>query len=186
MKNTKQNLPMTTAGILAIFMMISLEPRAETSPFQLSVGAPIQLFDREDDIMGLRLNLLWGRNRKVRGLDVGSFNISDSAIGIGLSAVGNVAKGDRSANSGGLMVSAGANVLKTRFSGIAVAGLFNYTSGDHLGIQLSPFYSSPAVSTSRGPRLSRPAAWATSRMGPSRDSSWGGLSTPRGRSMACS
>lgn len=44
---------------------------AQTSPVQLSLLAPIQLFSEDTSIEGLRLSLLYGKNYNVTGFDLG-------------------------------------------------------------------------------------------------------------------
>jgi hypothetical protein len=47
---------------------------AQKKPVQLSLVTPVQIFPPEDTIGGVRLNLLYGRNAVVNGLDVGLIN----------------------------------------------------------------------------------------------------------------
>ena len=48
--------------------------KAQKKPVQLSLVTPLQIFPPEDTIGGVRLNLLYGRNAVVNGLDVGLVN----------------------------------------------------------------------------------------------------------------
>jgi hypothetical protein len=41
---------------------------------QLSLCAPLQIFPENYDVSGLRINLLYGRNQNLRGLDLGLVN----------------------------------------------------------------------------------------------------------------
>ncbi len=41
------------------------------TPFQLSIWNPVQLFDENRDVYGLRANLFYGKNRDVYGIDLG-------------------------------------------------------------------------------------------------------------------
>lgn len=47
---------------------------AQKRPVQLSLVTPVQIFPAEDTITGVRLNLLYGRNAMVVGLDIGIAN----------------------------------------------------------------------------------------------------------------
>lgn len=47
---------------------------AENRPVQLSLFTPIQIFPENDAITGIRLNLIYGRNASVTGLDWGLVN----------------------------------------------------------------------------------------------------------------
>ena len=45
---------------------------AQENPFQLAfVGPTMQLVDDDEDVKGIRLNLIYGVNRNVSGLDIG-------------------------------------------------------------------------------------------------------------------
>lgn len=47
---------------------------AEWTPFQLSLVKPVQLFPEETKVEGLRLNLIYGVNKEMTGLDLGIVN----------------------------------------------------------------------------------------------------------------
>lgn len=48
--------------------------QAQTRPVQLALVTPIQIFPEGDAIAGVRLNLLYGRNASMVGLDLGLVN----------------------------------------------------------------------------------------------------------------
>ncbi|NIM97122.1 MAG: hypothetical protein GTO24_03240 [candidate division Zixibacteria bacterium] len=56
----------------------------ETRPIQLSLVTPIQIFSEDYRITGVRLNLLYGRNASVSGLDIGLVNHTTSGKSMGL------------------------------------------------------------------------------------------------------
>ena len=56
----------------------AVEPGTKVTPVQISVWNPVQLAPDDWDVWGLRLNLPYGRNERVVGIDVGLVN---SAIG---------------------------------------------------------------------------------------------------------
>ncbi len=60
-----------TAAALFIF---SSPAGAAERPIQLSLVTPVQIFPEKDDITGIRLNLIYGRNVSVTGVDLGLFN----------------------------------------------------------------------------------------------------------------
>ena len=57
-----------------IFIMLSVQGHAQSRPIQISLVTPIQIFPERYSITGVRLNLLYGRNVSVTGLDVGLVN----------------------------------------------------------------------------------------------------------------
>ena len=61
---------------LASAALLILAPAvgAEERPIQLSLVTPVQIFPEEDSITGIRLNLLYGRNVSVTGVDLGLVN----------------------------------------------------------------------------------------------------------------
>jgi hypothetical protein len=66
-----------------IFFFISSPIHAEERPIQLSLVTPIQIFPEEDAIAGIRLNLLYGRNVSVTGVDLGLVNHCTGGISKG-------------------------------------------------------------------------------------------------------
>ena len=63
--------------LLAAAVLALVAPRASAQqrrPFQLSLVTPIQIFPDTFAIGGLRINLLYGRNAAVMGLDIGLVN----------------------------------------------------------------------------------------------------------------
>ncbi len=62
------------AALLALTLIPS-STRAQENPFQIAfIGPTMQLVDDDADVMGVRLNILYGVNRNVYGLDVGLVN----------------------------------------------------------------------------------------------------------------
>jgi len=52
-----------------------------TTPLQLSIWSPLQVFPSDWDVTGLRCGGIYSRNRQVYGVDVGLFNSADAASG---------------------------------------------------------------------------------------------------------
>lgn len=57
-----------------IFIMMAAPVFAQNRPIQLALVTPIQIFPEDNSITGVRLNLLYGRNVSVSGLDLGLIN----------------------------------------------------------------------------------------------------------------
>ena len=51
-------------------------------PFQASLFPPLQIAPRDESVCGARLDLLWGQNASVNGLDAGIVNVADSMKGL--------------------------------------------------------------------------------------------------------
>ena len=60
--------------VVGVLILTAAPVLAQNSPFQLSLVAPVQIFPERYSITGLRLNLIYGRNVSVTGLDVGLVN----------------------------------------------------------------------------------------------------------------
>lgn len=61
---------------LAVLVFISIfsPVQAQNRPVQVSLVTPIQIFPEKYTITGIRLNLLYGRNVSVQGIDIGLVN----------------------------------------------------------------------------------------------------------------
>lgn len=75
-------------GALVIFIaLLIIAPSAfaqEKRPVQLSLVTPIQIFNENDPISGIRLSLLYGRSVSVTGLDWGLVNHTTTGISKGV------------------------------------------------------------------------------------------------------
>lgn len=71
--------------MLVMFSLLSSSAAAEsrTRPIQLALVTPVQIFPEEDNIRGIRLNLLYGRNAFFTGVDLGLVNHTTSGISKG-------------------------------------------------------------------------------------------------------
>ncbi len=100
----------------AITLLLAAVPAvAQDKPFQLALVAPIQIFPENTSITGLRLNLLYGRNQSVTGVDLGLVNhtMSGESKGIQWGFV---------------------NLTDANFTGLQ-DGWINITKGDFEGLQ---------------------------------------------------
>lgn len=75
----------TLFGFAALLVIILATPAlAEDRPVQLALFTPVQIFPETDAITGIRLNLLYGRNTSVSGLDLGLINHTTTGASVGL------------------------------------------------------------------------------------------------------
>lgn len=69
-------------ALLLVVCAPALRVLAEgTTPLQLSIWSPVQVFPSDWDVIGLRCGGIYSRNRQVYGVDVGLFNSADAASG---------------------------------------------------------------------------------------------------------
>ncbi len=103
------------------------------TPFQLSLWTPIQLFDEYQDVYGLRINLLKGKNNGINGLDLGFANFANDVIGIQIGVGGNEARSSLKGFQCGAInfVSGNGDVTGAQ---IGIANTAGYVEGFQLGI----------------------------------------------------
>jgi hypothetical protein len=65
---------------IAAMTLMTIPAMAQTRPFQLALVAPIQIFPENYSIAGIRINLIYGRNASVTGLDWGLINHTTSGV----------------------------------------------------------------------------------------------------------
>ena len=78
---------------LAIISMLSISAFAQTDDahgFQLSLITPVQIVNQEQSVTGLRINLIYGSNKSVTGVDWGLINrtTGDGSMGAQFGLVG--------------------------------------------------------------------------------------------------
>jgi len=87
----KQKLSRRVVLVLALVVAPLVTPSpsvAQRKAFNLALVTPIQIFPAEQDIGGVRLNVIYGRNANLSGLDVGIANhIVDKGEGVQWGAV---------------------------------------------------------------------------------------------------
>ena len=93
--------------------------QGQENPFQIAfVGPTMQLVDDDEDVRGIRLNVIYGVNQNVSGLDLGLINHTNGEMtGVGFGVV---------------------NVVDGGFSGWQ-AGMVNVTQGQFTGLQWAPW-----------------------------------------------
>jgi hypothetical protein len=115
---------------LAVMLGLSAAAAEPTVyPFQLALASPVALIAPEHAIHGLRLNLLWGANENVNGMDLGLINYtSGKHRGLQLGLL-NLVGGDLTGFNMGLVNWAGGKVAGSE------VGLINWAGGEVAGTQ---------------------------------------------------
>ena len=106
-------------------------PASEQSkPFQLALVAPAQLVPSDESIQGLRLNLIFGVNNNVTGVDIGvAHETKGDFAGIAFGVVSFVRGEGRGLQFNGIYTEA-----TKRMAGLQV-GMFNHSNSMH-GLQI--------------------------------------------------
>jgi hypothetical protein len=95
-----------------------------TTPLQVTLLDPVQMFSDEADVIGLRLNVLYGVNRNVGGLDVGLCNEATKGFaGIGVGGFVNFSE-----RAEGIYLAGLGNLTVDGMAGLEIAGLMNLYS----------------------------------------------------------
>jgi len=108
------------SGAASLLLFLLAAPvAAQENPFQIAlIGPTMQLVDDAADIQGFRLNLIYGVNRNMTGLDLGLINHTRGHMtGVGFGLV---------------------NVADDGFSGWQ-SGAVNVAGGEFTGLQWSPW-----------------------------------------------
>ncbi len=119
-------------GFAVLFMLfINGDARAQRiRPIQVALITPAQIFSEDDAIVGIRLNLIYGRNVSVKGLDFGLINHTTSGMTKGWqSGLVGVVDNDFLGLQDNVI-----NVVKGSCEGLQI-GPFNYAKDMH-GLQL--------------------------------------------------
>jgi hypothetical protein len=110
------------AVALLAFVTAAHQARAQAAdssgwtPFALGLFYPVQVPDESYDVIGMRLNLIAGKNATVSGLDIGLVNLSSVA-------------------ENSIQVGAFWNEVDGDMRGLQFSGLFNVVDGAALGLQ---------------------------------------------------
>ncbi|MBU2491867.1 MAG: hypothetical protein KJ571_04525 [Bacteroidetes bacterium] len=104
--------------------------KAQDKPIQLALFNPVQIFDENTSITGLRINLIYGKNAQVSGLDWGLINHITSGVskGVQFGLVGIVEADYMGWQDNGV------NITKGKFEGLQW-GIVNY-AGTVSGVQI--------------------------------------------------
>ena len=121
---------------LTVIMLVSISSptRAQNKPIQLALFTPVQIFDENIPISGVRLSLIYGRSVSVTGLDLGllvNHTTKGKSIGVQFGAVGIVDQ-----DFMGWQNNEFVNVVKGDFEGfqLGVVNYANYANGLQLGL----------------------------------------------------
>jgi len=82
-----RNVLLVLLGTVVLFCSFSTEQghaQMSEKPFQVALFNPIQIYNEETSIIILRLNVIYGRNVSVKGLDVGLVNYNTGGVSKGL------------------------------------------------------------------------------------------------------
>jgi len=83
------------AAVVMVIGFAASSALAAVQPVQLALVDPIQIFSADTSITGLRLNLIYGRNANVKGLDLGLIGVADSSFsGVQYNSLANITKGN--------------------------------------------------------------------------------------------
>ena len=119
-------------GLAAIILTLVSSPvMAQTKPIQLALFSPVQIFPEDTAISGIRINLLYGKNTSITGLDWGLVNhtTSGQSLGVQFGLVG-LADGDFKGLQDNFV-----NVTHGDFEGLqwGFVNYANYANGLQLG-----------------------------------------------------
>lgn len=83
----KNKLLFTLVAIMILCLPISSMAQSSAKPIQIALWHPVQIFDEDTSINGVRISIFYGVNQDVYGLDYGLVNklkgnIKGSQVGI--------------------------------------------------------------------------------------------------------
>jgi len=135
-------------SILAIGLLLAFSAKdvfSQDKPIQIALVNPIQIFNEGTSITGLRINILYGKNTRVTGLDWGLINQTTSGVskGVQFGLIGineadyvgwqdnglNITSGSFEGLQWGIVNSAGT------VNGVQI-GLVNYAANMNKGLQI--------------------------------------------------
>jgi hypothetical protein len=138
------SMRLVCAGMLGLIMNLSYAPAYAEGchPVQLSLVTPAQIVQKEDAVCGVRLDLLWGDNKAVWGLDAGLTNGASELRGIEVGGLVNRLRNLEDTpytQSWGMQLAGLVNTnIKAPFAGFQVAGLVNdHDEASFIGIQVA-------------------------------------------------
>jgi hypothetical protein len=114
----------TILMFLSVMSFMCLGQPVQTVPIQVSLLDPVQLFSDESDVMGVRLNVLYGSNHRVSGIDFGLCNdVQEDFAGIGIGGLVNF-----SGEAKGIYLAGLGNITANGVQGLEIAGFMNLFS----------------------------------------------------------
>ena len=121
----------SSAVFLVLFLAIIFSTRtnAQDKPIQIALFNPVQIFPESNSITGVRLNIIYGKNQNVSGLDWGFVNsTTGKQVGAQWGFVNLVDNGFLGLQGGFV------NVTDSKFEGFQY-GFVNYHKGKVSGVQ---------------------------------------------------
>jgi hypothetical protein len=123
--------------LLTLFISMSFFPEtllyAQNNPIQVALVNPIQIVHESNSIQGLRLNLIYGKNKDVTGLDWGFINsTTGNQVGIQWGGVG-ITEGNFNGWQHNFV-----SITRGNFLGLQ-SGFVSYNAGKVNGLQFSVF-----------------------------------------------
>ncbi len=130
MGRSRVSITRDTTLIFAFALLCSACSTSWT-PVQGAIFNPEQIFSESTDVRGLRVNVIYGKNASVYGLDVGLWNeVEERVRGIQLAGVVNLARELDGIGASGLV-----NKVEERVRGLQ-CGVANY-AGEVAGVQIA-------------------------------------------------
>ena len=87
------SLPGGATWLVVAIAVLASACSAAWTPFQASLYNPAQLYPESTEVRGLRLNLLYGENARVAGVDLGCVNLAGEVDGVQIGGLVNGTKG---------------------------------------------------------------------------------------------
>lgn len=128
---SRNHRTLLTLAVLTL-IIVSTPVLAQDKPVQLSLFTPVQIFPEDNPIVGVRLNLIYGRNISVTGLDLGLVNHTTTGMSKGVQfAMVGLADSDFMGWQDNTV-----NVVRGNFEGFqcGFVNYANYASGFQLGV----------------------------------------------------
>lgn len=115
-----------------LFLLPGLAQADQSTPLQVALWNPVQVFPEDDTVGGIRLNILYGSNQDVNGLDLGLVNRTiRHAKGLHVGGLINTVDQDTT----GLQIGGLVNDVGQEMKGLQVAGIAN-VARDMKGVQV--------------------------------------------------
>jgi hypothetical protein len=126
--NNRRKLLTVFTLIVLVSLMTAAQVQAADRFFNLALVNPIQIFPEGDSIGGIRLNLIYGKNVNLTGLDIGIANkLTGSGAGLQYGLV-HLVDGDFAGWQNGLV-----SITRGKFQGLQ-EGVYSYAE-DGMGVQ---------------------------------------------------
>lgn len=141
-RKNKMKKTIIVAAAVAVMLTVNAfaegaDARKRPSPAGLALLDVLQFPQPDVDILGLRLNIIYGRNANVQGIDIGAFGsgVEGSLFGLQTSGILN----DVGSSNGSLQIAGIVNICAEDFYGGQISGIANSTAQALYGGQVSVF-----------------------------------------------